>query len=108
MAFWILSDARQVLQKLHLVSPESYDYNNQFSTCLPQEYVNRFRYAADTLAEYKQALPDPFLASSFVEHVYDEHLADTKKQLLNHDPARGLLLEDYHIINTKWYVPLRH
>ena len=34
--------------------------------------------------------------------------SDTKKQLLYHDPATGLLLEDYHIINTKWYVPLRH
>lgn len=112
--FWILSTARQVLQRLLLVSKLDsvttdnntsaiVDANNQnddndaneFMTYSASDYVNRFRHAKETLEEYHQALPDPFLASSFVEHIYDEERFYTvKQQLLQDLSIKNLSLDD--------------
>lgn len=103
MAYWILSDARQVLQKLTLISPTAKvddnnyndhdDDNHQFMTYSAHEYVKRFRSAKETLEEFKQALPDAFLASTFVEHIYDSRLERVKKQLLQDLSTQDVSLE---------------
>jgi hypothetical protein len=103
MSFWILSDARQVLQQLHLLgsdrdeapsSTSSRSSSDPFVVYSAHDYVNRFRAAKDTLAEFQQALPDPFLASNFVEHIYDDRLETIKKQLLRDVSTKNLSLED--------------
>lgn len=87
MAFWILSDARQTLQKLRLVEPENAakEHNKEkrkFMVKSAFDYVQAFRDAKTALEEYSQALPDQFLSSTFVDHISDERFATVKNQLL--------------------------
>ncbi|CAB9519472.1 expressed unknown protein [Seminavis robusta] len=120
-AFWILSDARQVLQKLRLVGPDNNNNhtaavangndketalmlhentdttenneNRVFMTCSANSYAQRFRSAKETLEEFNQALPDQFLASTFIEHIEDDRLETIKKQLLQDITTKNLSLD---------------
>ena len=57
------------------------------------DYVQAFRDAIHTLEEYQQALPDPFLASTFVDHIRGERFDKVKQQLLKDVSTHELSLE---------------
>jgi hypothetical protein len=113
-AFWILSDARQILQNLRLVSPmasssvmveesamtqptprdENLRIDDEFNTPSANAYAQRFRSAKETLEEFHQALPEAFLASTFVEHIVDDRFDKIKQQLLQDITTKDLSLDD--------------
>ena len=92
MAFWIISDARQILQKLHLVSP-SEESKDEYVCVSAQDFVSRFRAAKETLEDYHQELPDSFLAYTFVEHIQDDRLKNVQQQLIQDLTTKQLTLE---------------
>ena len=104
MAFWIISDARQILQKLHLVSPcdksnppdnnvISATENNEYVSFSAQDFVQRFRAAKEVLEDYHQELPDSFLAYTFVEHIQDDRLKKVQQQLIQDLTTKQLNLD---------------
>jgi hypothetical protein len=105
-AFWILSDARQVLQRLKLAAPQAaaeesaitrraHDHEvDEFIIQSANDYAQRFRSATETLEEFHQALPEAFLASTFVEHIVDERFDKIKQQLLQDITTKNLSLDD--------------
>jgi len=105
MAFYIISDARQILQKLVLVGPSKsskrggggggggQNDTGSFLARSAHEYVDRFRFAKETLEDYQQALPDSFLAFSFVEHIQDQRLEAVQKQLIQDLTTKQLSLD---------------